>query len=1460
MARIFLMILGAAILSTPVFSGEYLTNDTGAVVVGLRVAFSEPVTITAFGDVLTNVEPDRQATEFIFSGGTLGAWEGLWFNWAPASATLTEREWLTALPSDSSGAGWQRMFGPPGGYVETLAISPSNPLVIYGTGSDEGIYKTINGGLQWSLIPFVEPTNTAVLLVDPSDSELIYSGHNGLSRSYNGGLTWENIASEFRDTYHVRRLCFAPDDSTTLYLVARRHDQSGIAILKSVDRGDSWTSAGTAPDVPRGSDATAFSVQSGGVLMLGINDYGFREWQSGQLFISGDSGAHWKNVDYGRSEPRFIWSVFANPWFPQELWVTEGPLHNTAIDQPIMYRSEDLGTTWNPVFFAYGGYDSSQVRVIGASSSGSVYVAAGSSLYVTDDDGGSFRSITPPQDLMMGVDFFDIEVDPIKPETLYLPLRCSGIAYSEDNGETWMRRDQGISSISPNIVEADPFYPEVVYASSSGGQGVFRSDDYGLTWSQSLVGIAHPFGDEIDPDPHHEGTIWFVADVPYIHKSIDFGDSWTVIANPREAGGFNFCSVYAIAQGNSTDRIYVVDNGFGIFRGTNGYASGNWNWWFLRDSDVDYSYTLAVEPDNDQIIYSGFSRKPFQDSAMVRASYDGGNSWFTSLQIDDADAITSLSLDPKSPANVYAGATSVEGGSIWSSDDRGATWVQPNPRFTFTTIHSYAVAPSDPMCALVGVWGGGTYRTTDAGATWHKLEDPVTFSAAGIAVDPTNADHIYIADRSSPRLYVSTNGGLMFETLFDAGSNYSRLMGVTADPSDPACLYVTAMRTIGPGTSFGSEGSLFRVISGEAEDITGGLPRLPLSMTVSPTDSNTLYAILHGYGVYRSRDRGSSWTDVSSDGSGLPHCGFFSLVVDPTDADTLYLVGGCDVQFQTFKSSGLDPYDVNTIYRSQNSGNTWERLGGSVFGRDSGAIKALAFYGKLADTMLAAAENGMFISLDHGETWRQDHSLPYDTLGGVAVAENSILAMTNGGGVLRGTISVSGQVLWEDEACVTAQVFFAQVINHPTETNTLFSSGYPGGVFKSIDRGVTWHETNFGLPSFSVDDPLRQGYYALAISSSHPNVLYLGLYGKGVYKSTNGAVTWKPTNGSQWEMAGRKITSLAVHPTNGDRVVVSTEDGVFQSNDGGASWHSAQTGLPTSDVKLVYFAPNGALYAGTRGYGFFTWKNNRQWEAQSPVGQWGVIWPIWDDRPRYQYTDVLFHPSNPDKILIGTFPAGIYSSEDGGETWSESNIGWTLDGVFCLISHPEQPDVVFAGTYNGVNLSLDFGEHWEMWDNGWPDEQWVFTIAFDPEDPNIMYACSKNGENEGAGRPDFHGTVMKSLDGGQEWFPIVDGLALDQEFYDLIVDPVDGNTLYLASQRDGMYISRDAGALWESWNEGLKGTEWFPWNEGLQGIVPATNGNNVTRMLALSGDYRYIYFGSFEAGIFRREIHLPEGS
>jgi len=84
-------------------AGEVVMNDTGLTAHGLRVTFSEPVTIGAYGDTLTIVEPLGASTVFTFSGGEVEPWGDHWLIWEPATATLVRSEWLADRGTLSSG-------------------------------------------------------------------------------------------------------------------------------------------------------------------------------------------------------------------------------------------------------------------------------------------------------------------------------------------------------------------------------------------------------------------------------------------------------------------------------------------------------------------------------------------------------------------------------------------------------------------------------------------------------------------------------------------------------------------------------------------------------------------------------------------------------------------------------------------------------------------------------------------------------------------------------------------------------------------------------------------------------------------------------------------------------------------------------------------------------------------------------------------------------------------------------------------------------------------------------------------------------------------------------------------------------------------------------------------------------------------------------------------------------------
>lgn len=91
---LLLAVVGLLCISLSSLAGEVITNDTGEDATGLKVVFSMPAEITAFGDILMHVDQEGPAQEFIFSGGTVEPWGSHWFSYSPAAASVLEYEWL----------------------------------------------------------------------------------------------------------------------------------------------------------------------------------------------------------------------------------------------------------------------------------------------------------------------------------------------------------------------------------------------------------------------------------------------------------------------------------------------------------------------------------------------------------------------------------------------------------------------------------------------------------------------------------------------------------------------------------------------------------------------------------------------------------------------------------------------------------------------------------------------------------------------------------------------------------------------------------------------------------------------------------------------------------------------------------------------------------------------------------------------------------------------------------------------------------------------------------------------------------------------------------------------------------------------------------------------------------------------------------------------------------------------
>lgn len=239
----------------------------------------------------------------------------------------------------------------------------------------------------------------------------------------------------------------------------------------------------------------------------------------------------------------------------------------------------------------------------------------------------------------------------------------------------------------------------------------------------------------------------------------------------------------------------------------------------------------------------------------------------------------------------------------------------------------------------------------------------------------------------------------------------------------------------------------------------------------------------------------------------------------------------------------------------------------------------------------------------------------------------------------------------------------------PGDTMTYFAGGASGGVWKTTDGGRTF------TPTF--DDMPVQAIGSLAVAPSNPRIVWAGtgeawairdsdMQGDGIYKSTDGGVTWKHSGLPESGRIGRVI----IHPTNPDIVLACVlgrttgpqeERGVYRTSDGGATWtrtlfvnpNTGCSGLDIDDrnpatviagtweVEMKTWVMN----SGGPGSGVFissdtgkTWTRQVKGMPQSPVGK----------------IDVAIAPSNPKRMyaLIQTANQGsLWRTDDGGGEW-----------------------------------------------------------------------------------------------------------------------------------------------------------------------------------------------------------------
>jgi photosystem II stability/assembly factor-like uncharacterized protein len=516
-------------------------------------------------------------------------------------------------------------------------------------------------------------------------------------------------------------------------------------------------------------------------------------------------------------------------------------------------------------------------------------------------------------------------------------------------------------------------------------------------------------------------------------------------------------------------------------------------------------------------------------------------------------------------------------------------------------------------------------------------------------------------------------------------------------------------------------------------------------VAVHPIDLNTIYAGAASGGLFKSTDRGESWTPILDEALSLS---VGDLDVALTNPDILFVGTG-----EANAGGGSLTYDGAGIYKSADGGASWEHCGLE----NSGSIGRLVIDPKNENRVFVAAMGALFANN----------------------GERGIYRTENGG------------QSWEQVLYVTDSTGGVDLAIHPHHTDTIYAAtwerirrpgyrqygGATSGIYRSYDGGDSWEAINDGLPTYGVgrigislchDQPERM--YAVVIDSTGDLI--------DVYKSSNG--------GDHWEIAGNSGANTPgfmwwfgrvwAHPQDPDIAYLASLD-LYQTDNQGSFWTDISSGVHV-DQHALYIDPNTPEYMvlGNDGGLYLSEDGGQSWSHKNSL-------------PITQFYTCEIDYSQPDRLYGGTQDNGTVRVINGQvDGWKKI---WGGDGFVAQVDPLDNTYVYVESQYGNFRRSVNGGVGFFYAVTGLGSgRNWNTPYMLDPQNPEILYLGGRE--------------IYKTVNRAVSWQAISpqlvsapgDNNLLYGTFTSISVSALDSDIIYGGTDNGRLWLTTDGGASW----------------------------------------------------------------
>ena len=697
--------------------------------------------------------------------------------------TLTELQWTFIGPTGvENPAFFAPHWGVSSGRIKSIAVHPTNALIVYIGVANGGIWKTTNGGETWADIGDynVGATTFGSIAIDPSNPDIIYAGAGellsigqarkygkGLFKSTNAGSSWVKATDSFGNITCFGDLVVSPNNSNVLYaalgsgyLLFVNQNLPNEGIWKSTDAGETWIRTLDVQDandiVIHPTDPSIVYAATGG-------------WfTTSGFYISTDSGNTWTQrnnglqnantigrmqIDIARSSPNILYSV----------------IYDGIGNTPKAYKTTNGGDNWWQISqgVMLGGFEGSWYDqgyydlCIAVSPIDPDHVLLGNVELHETKNGSDFLPRRIPGGVyawesVVHLDYHQLVYAPSDPNLLF--IGCDGGVYSSpDAGLTFLNLNNDIRTIEFWRIASHPTNENIILC---GAQDNWNSisfnglvnDWVGVTGGDGMEG----FFDYMYPD----SIVYASRQEGRLIKSTDGGHNFFLIKN---INGFFITTFFM----HPTDHRTLYSPSNLLWYSSDGGVS-----WSVKNVDPpvlvqDLVVSMAqskVNPNNMILAGGGDLPAPLPDNPEVKISTDGGVHWSDDLSPNipgEPRWITKVVTHPTDSNTMYIVRSGLsENNKIYRTTDLGNTWTNlsgdlPNLPCWDLFVHPHIIEADTANHLFIGT-DIGVYTSTNNGLSWQYASEGVPFMPV--------MDFDFVTYGNLCKLRVGTNGRSAYET------------------------------------------------------------------------------------------------------------------------------------------------------------------------------------------------------------------------------------------------------------------------------------------------------------------------------------------------------------------------------------------------------------------------------------------------------------------------------------------------------------------------------------------------------------------------------------------------------------------------------------------------------------------------------------------------------------------------